>query len=358
MVLHSDHDRMTTLTSWLRTLSLGALVLASCAPAASNAPPLATLPRPASTPTPTAFVLATHPIRVQTQMVAPSDTPPLTATIPDSGPRPPLQWESLTWTSPADGMLLIGIPAGAFWMGSPRDDIYAEPDERPTHRVRLSGFWIDSTEVTNAMYARCVEAGACTPPPTAFAPFSPHPYYGAAAFEAYPVVNVTWQQANEYCTWAGRRLPTEAEWEKAARGLDARRFPWEWIGVADPEKLNFCDQGCAFAWHVPNVDDGYPETAPVGSYPKGASPYGVLDLAGNVWEWTADWYAEAYYSKSPPADPTGPEAGVWRVVRGGSWLDGVHGRVLVHARSANRNSQLPETARSDLGFRCALSAEP
>jgi formylglycine-generating enzyme required for sulfatase activity len=254
-------------------------------------------------------------------------------------------------------MTLIGIPAGGFWMGSGTDDAYAEPDEMPLRRVHLDAYWIDRTEVTNAMFAQCVRAGACQPPPTAFGPFSPHAYYGAAEFDDYPVVNVSRLQAQEYCTWAGRRLPTEAEWEKAARGTDARRYPWEWIGVADPEKLNFCDQGCAFPWSVTDVDDGFPETAPVGSYPAGASPYHVLDMAGNVWEWTADWYSASYFKDSPLRNPPGPESGTWRVVRGGSWLDGVHVRALVHARSANRFYQSPETARSDLGFRCALTAE-
>ncbi len=254
-------------------------------------------------------------------------------------------------------MTLIGIPAGGFWMGSGTDDAYAEPDEMPLRRVQLDGYWIDQTEVTNVKYAQCVYDGDCTPPPAAFGPFSPHAYFGAAGFDDYPVVNVTWRQAQQYCTWAGRRLPTEAEWEKAARGTDARRYPWEWIGVADPEKLNFCDSGCAFPWNVPDVDDGYAETAPVGSYPEGASPYQVLDMAGNVWEWTADWYSASYFDDSPLSNPPGPESGTWRVVRGGSWLDGVHVRALVHARSANRFYQSPETARSDLGFRCALSAD-
>jgi formylglycine-generating enzyme required for sulfatase activity len=358
MVLDSGDGRMISHAFRLRRLALGALVLAACVPRASSPPLAATLAPPASTPTPTLFLLATHPIHLLTQVVTPEQPPRPTATVVDSGPLPRLQAERLTWIAPSDGMTLIGIPAGGFWMGSGEDDVYAEPDEWPLRRVQLAGYWIDETEVTNAMYARCVSAGACTPPPKAFGAFSPHAYYGEAAYDDYPVVNVTWQQASEYCTWAGRRLPTEAEWEKAARGTDARRFPWEWIGVADPEKLNFCDQGCSFLWRVPDVDDGYPETAPVGSYPKGASPYQVLDMAGNVWEWTADWYAADYYKEGPLSNPPGPETGIWRIVRGGSWLDGVHVRTLVYARSANRYYQFPDTARSDIGFRCALSAEP
>jgi formylglycine-generating enzyme required for sulfatase activity len=349
---------MTTHTSSIRALALGALVLAACAPSVVTTPAAATLARPSSSPTPTPFVLATHPIRLLTQVAIPSQTPRPTATIVDSGPLPMLQAESLTWVSPTDGMKLIGIPAGGFWMGSDKDDVFAEPDEWPQRRVQLAGYWMDETEVTNAEYARCVSAGACTPPPTVFGAFSPHAYYGEAAYDDYPVVNVTWEQASQYCTWAGRRLPTEAEWEKAARGVSGRRFPWEWIGVADPEKLNFCDQRCDFVWHVADVDDGYAETAPVGSYPKGASPYKVLDMAGNVWEWTADWYGAGYYKEGPARDPLGPDTGIWRVVRGGSWLDGVRGRTLVYARSANRYYQFPDTARSDIGFRCVLSAEP
>ncbi len=330
-------------------------VLAGCAPA--SPPAVAATPQaPAPTTTPTPFVLATRPLHWITPDVTPTPAPRPTRTPVDSGPLPVLRAERLTWVSPSDGMTLLGIPEGGFWMGSGADDAYAEPDEIPLRRVFLDGYWIDQTEVTNGMYATCVQAGACTPPPSAFAPYSPHPYFGDPAYDDYPVVNVSWDQASAYCTWAGRRLPTEAEWEKASRGTDARRFPWEWIGVADPEKLNFCDERCAFSWHVPNIDDGYAETAPVGSYPKGASPFQALDMAGNVWEWTADWYAAAAYRESPLRNPAGPQDGTWRVVRGASWSDGVHVRSLVYARSANRHYQAPDSTRSDLGFRCALSA--
>jgi len=330
-------------------------VLAACAPAT----PLAVAPAPqtrAPTGTSTPFIFATRPLHWVTPEATSSPAPPPTRTPVDSGPLPVLRAERLSWVSPADGMTLMGIPEGEFWMGSSADDAYGEPDEVPLRRVYLDGFWIDQTEVTNAMYEACVRAGACTPLTSTFAPYSPHPYFGDPAYDDYPVVNVIWDQASAYCTWAGRRLPSEAEWEKAARGTDARRFPWEWIGVADPEKLNFCDERCAFSWHVPNVDDGYGETAPVGSYPKGASPYQTLDMAGNVWEWTADWYAAGAYREAALRNPVGPQDGTWRVVRGGSWSDGVHVRSLVSARSANRHYQAPDSARSDLGFRCALSA--
>jgi formylglycine-generating enzyme required for sulfatase activity len=119
--------------------------------------------------------------------------------------------ESLVWVSPSDGMTLIGIPAGGFWMGSGTDDAYAEPDEMPLRRIHLDAYWIDRTEVTNAMFAQCVRAGACQPPPSAFGPFSPPAYFGSGEFNDSPVVNVSQAQAQEYCTWAGRRLPTEAE---------------------------------------------------------------------------------------------------------------------------------------------------
>lgn len=331
------------------------LTLSACASAAPSTPVLSP-PPPAATPTATPFLLTPRPVQWITPAVSPTPRPKPSATPVASGPLPRLRAESLTWVSPTDGMTLIGIPEGEFRMGSGDDDVYAEPDELPMRRVFLNGYWIDQTEVTNAMFARCVGAGVCTPPPSAFAPYSPHAYYATDEFADFPVVNVTWPQAAAYCAWAGRRLPTEAEWEKAARGTDARRFPWEWIGVADPRKLNFCDQRCPFAWHVREVDDGYGETSPVGSYPDGASPYQVLDMAGNVWEWTADWYAARAYRDGPLRNPTGPEDGTWRVVRGGSWSDGIHVRALVYARSANRYYQAPDTTRSDLGFRCALSA--
>jgi eukaryotic-like serine/threonine-protein kinase len=235
--------------------------------------------------------------------------------------------------SPKDGMTLLYVPAGEFTMGS---DVGPD-DEKPAHTVNLDAFWIDQTEVTNAMYVRCVQAGRCNLPSSTKS-YSRSSYYGNAEFDNYPVIYVSWNQANAYCSWADRRLPTEAEWEKAARGMDGRTYPWD---NDDPtaDLLNF------------NLNVG--DTTPVGSYENGQSPYGVYDTAGNVWEWTADWYSETYYSVSPSENPLGPDSGDIRVLRGGSW-----GSSISNVRSANRDWLDPTGADDYSGFRCSRGASP
>lgn len=170
------------------------------------------------------------------------------------------------------------VPAGEFTMGSDNGDA----DEKPVHTVPLDAFWIDQTEVTNAMYARCVQAGACNSPGSVGS-FTRDGYYGDSEFDNYPVIYVSWNDANAYCSWADRRLPTEAEWEKAARGENALVYPWG--NNFDGTRVNFCDKNCSFDWADKASDDGYADTATAGSYSNGASPYGALDMAGNVWNW-------------------------------------------------------------------------
>jgi serine/threonine-protein kinase len=282
-------------------------------------------------------------------VVANSATPTLTATSapPTLTPAATLTPEPAlgigsTQISPIDNMVQVYVPAGSFQMGSDAGD----SNEKPVHPVTLDAFWIDRTEVANAMYALCVEAGKCPPP---FSPKSDtrNSYYGDAQYDNYPVIYVTWDNANAYCDWAGRRLPTEAEWEKAARGTDERTYPW---GNEQPagNLLNFADSNTNFDWSDRTVDDGYADTSPVGNYPDGASPYGALDMAGNVWEWVNDWYDEAYYGSSPSENPQGPASGQYRVLRGGSWgsSDSV--------RAANRSWYEPGFDY-DVGFRCARS---
>jgi formylglycine-generating enzyme required for sulfatase activity len=194
-----------------------------------------------------------------------------------------------------DGMTLLYVPAGEFTMGSDSGEL----GEKPVHTVYLDAFWIDQTEVTNEMYAKCVQAGQCNPPG-----ISTINYFSILSYAKHPVVYVDWKMANAYCSWAGRRLPTEAEWEKAARGTGAFTYPWG-EGI-DCDKANF-QSSCVG------------ETSPVGSYEKGKSPYGAYDMAGNVWEWVNDWYDDPYYQSSPLSNPLGPDSGKYRGSRGGCW---------------------------------------
>ena len=232
-----------------------------------------------------------------------------------------------TIISEKDGMTLVYVPEGEFVMGS--EDEY---DRSPVHTVYLDAYWIDRTEVTNAQYQKCVEAGACTPPISTSSD-TRDSYFGSSAYSDYPVIYVNWNQAHDYCQWAGRRLPTEAEWEKAARGTDGRIYPWG-NEVPNSTLLNF------------NGNEG--DITKVGNYPQGASPYGALDMAGNVWEWVADWYDAGYYSQSPGSNPGGPASGEYRGLRGGSWRDGVD-----FARSASREWMDPSSSFDVVGFRCA-----
>lgn len=227
----------------------------------------------------------------------------------------------------ADGMTLVYVPAGEFEMGSEDGD----PNESPIHTVYLDAFWIDQTEVTNGQYANCVSSNGCTTLSFEYST-SRTSYFGNAKYVDYPVINVDWYQAQAYCQWAGGRLPTEAEWEKAARGTDGRKYPWG----------NHFDSG--------KYDLFLGDTTEVGSFSSGASPYYALDMAGNVWEWVADWYGT--YPSGKVSNPLGPESGDSRVLRGGSY-SGTDERVL---RSTYRASTTPERKADLYGFRCAQSA--
>lgn len=226
-----------------------------------------------------------------------------------------------------EDMLLV--PEGEFLMGA--DD--GLPDTRPVHRVHLSAYWIDKYEVTNASYRRCVEAGGCQPPKNR-GPFEDQ------ARDQYPVTSVTWMQARSYCQWAGQRLPTEAEWEKAARGVDGRRYAW---GNSQDPILNRDKNG------ENQLNHGEPQ--PVGSFQEGASPYGVLDMTGNVWEWVKDWYAEDFYAVAPTHDPQGPPRGSFRVLRGGDW-----GQSPLELQTSYRGWDEMTYWGPTLGFRCVTDA--
>ena len=229
------------------------------------------------------------------------------------------------WASPTDGKEMVYVPAGEFVMGSREGEGYSE--EHPQRRVYLDGYWMDKTEVTVGEYRRfCGATGRSMPKA---------PKWGWQ--ESHPMVNVSWNEASAYAQWAGKRLPTEAEWEKAARGADGRKYPW---GNQEPgsSRCNLDGRG-----------DGHEYTAPVGSFPSGSSPYGCMDMAGNVWEWCADWYDPNYYKNGPTRNPKGPNSGESRVVRGGSWY--YYSRLV---RCAYRFSSRPPFRSYDfLGFRCA-----
>ena len=259
-------------------------------------------------------------------------------------------------STPPEGMVLI--PAGAFQMGSTTGDV----DEVPIHKVELDAFYMDQHEVTNAEYQVFVAATRYAAPrgigytavyellKQGYAPWDDpdfnHPNQ--------PVTTVTWFDATAYCEWMGKRLPTEAEWEKAARGgLEGARYPW---GDAEPSNTsaNFADSQTEFEWRSANVNDGFLFTAPVGTFPPNG--YGLYDMAGNVWEWCADWYSPTYYSdlqdaESPLRNPKGPDTGERRVLRGGTWY-----RALHTLRTAERISDYPRNSLNVVGFRCAMDA--
>ena len=227
-------------------------------------------------------------------------------------------------------------------------DVLLENDELPAHDVTLDAFWIDQVEVTNGMYGLCVNAGVCRPP-VKLNSDNQDDYFGNPEFQDYPVIQIAWYDANAYCQWAGRRLPTEAEWERAARSDDMRNYPW---GNEPPNEQNS------------NANNIVGDVTRVGSYPTGASPFGALDMAGNVWEWVADYYNAKYYEVSPTSNPSGPDSGGLnhlRVIRGGSFQDN-----LFNLRTSNRGyevgpdpTKLPNESayygRSSVkvGFRCA-----
>lgn len=261
------------------------------------------------------------------------------------------------------------LPAGEFLMGSPEGhDSFS--DERPQRTVFLSAFRIDRHEVTNARYEQFVSATGHRLPanmnPAVTLWEQGHPLAGS---EQHPIVNVSWHDASAYCRWAGKRLPTEAEWEKAARGTDGRLYPWgnEWdltransASYWAGRTIEFKDGAEWKAFWVTGEGaraskerglKGEVLTLPVGSFPDGASPYGLVDMAGNASEWVQDWFEPYYYLKAPPTDPKGPSGILLKVVRGGSWL-----KPARSMRTADRDYGYPEDRPSGTGFRCTKDA--
>jgi formylglycine-generating enzyme required for sulfatase activity len=237
-------------------------------------------------------------------------------------------------------MTLMYVPAGSFLMGAPVENREAEVDEKPQHEVILDSYWIDQTEVSIGMYQKCVEEGACTAP-LRIDSQSRGFYYGNEDYLNYPVINVNWYQAYEYCHWSGRRLPTEAEWEKAATSVvEGANYPWG-------SRLD-----CSLANYYQSTSGCAGDTVAVDSYPNSASYYGAMGMAGNVWEWVADWYNDSYYNDSPSVNPAGPDTGAYNVVRGGAF--NYEGKLL---RITNRGLGAPSNSNFNGGFRCAMDAD-
>jgi len=297
--------------------------------------------------------------------------------------RPQSTTDGEMLVEPITGMAFVFVPAGEFVMGSTEEQVDTALEwcnksygncnqagferEIPQRAVYVDDYWIGQTEVTNAQFQYFVDAGG----------YTTERYWSDEGWQArvannwtgprcldddnfnapdQPVVCVSWYEADAYTRWMSEttretyRLPTEAEWEKAARGTDGRTLPWG--DNFDGALLNFCDVKCQYGWKDSDYDDGYEYAAPVGSYPAGASPYGALDMAGNVWEWVNDWYQDDYYSISPGSNPQGPATGDYRVLRGGSWdLSGYF------VRSAFRYVVRPDLGGNNVGFRCVRSAK-
>ncbi len=245
----------------------------------------------------------------------------------------------------ADGATLLFVPQGDFIMGADADDLLAACQDlrsdcrrewfenvEPARTVTLNAFWIDQTEVTNKMYKTCVDADICKPPFQSDSYKRDH-YFGNPRYDEYPVIYIAWEQAETYCTWAGRRLPSEAEWEKAARGTDGRLYPW---GNNKPTST------------LSNYSLYEGDTTPVKKYPNGTSPYGAYDMTGNVWEWTADWYDGNYYKAAPSSNPTGPYFGIDKVSRGSAWIYYDFDTFVT-----DRYGNAPKTTNNIIGFRCA-----
>ena len=222
---------------------------------------------------------------------------------------------------------MVLVPAGEFRMGS----FGGDPDELPVHKVYLGAFFMDKYQVTVSQYVRFLEATPHDSPPEWTLMNKP-------TNQSRPVANVDWVDADAYCKWAGKRLPTEAEWEKAARGTDGRVYPW---GNEPPTRFH--------ANSGKEVWSNHSALSPVGTFEEGKSPYGIYDMAGNVWEWVSDWYDPEYYQTSPPQNPSGPRRGSHKVVRGGSW--GSNG--ITDLRSSDREIHVPSFRGFGTGFRCA-----
>ncbi|MBN1876263.1 MAG: SUMF1/EgtB/PvdO family nonheme iron enzyme, partial [Anaerolineae bacterium] len=329
------------------------LIAPTLTPSPLPSPQPTPTPLPSHTPTrlpsPTPSATATS---TPTATSSPTPSPTPTATLPPTATPTPTLAPGAAQVREFDGMVIHFVPGGSFLMGATDDDTDALDREKPQHEVMVSDFWMDETEITTDQYRQCVEAGRCEAPITRAA-------YDNPTYGNHPITFISWEQAATYCQWvAGEtgwdvQLPTEAQWEKAASWDPAtgakRRYPW---GDTDP-----FENGVQNYAHIGST------TAAVGSIPGGASAYNILDMAGNVMEWVADWYDEDYYATPDlPSDPTGPESGRHRVMRGGSYAS--HTNYERQLRATHRDFGEPESTAvdrpakgSNLGFRCVVNGE-
>ncbi|MCS6910045.1 MAG: SUMF1/EgtB/PvdO family nonheme iron enzyme [Anaerolineales bacterium] len=354
-------------------LIAGAVLWGSGVLTASDPTPTATMTAPAvamatSTPPPPTHTATPTELPFTPTAATPTATQAQVAVVPSATVSPGVV------VSPKDRMELIFIPPGEFLLGAADDDRNAEPFEKPQLRVYLNGFWIDKHEVTMGQFQDFVnETGYQTTAQNPVGSFGEYVDWGGLVFAPTevrfvlnatyllpegpgtepatafsPAVQVSWRDAQAYCRWAGRRLPTEAEWEKAARGDDGRLYPWGNIfDKTDGTRANYCDRNCRFIQRNPEADDGATRRQDVGKYPAGASPYGVLDMAGNVQEWVDALFDNRGYFRFPTPNPNGTEY----VVRGGSWLDKAEG-----IRTTAKTKYPPYVRNNITGFRCAADA--
>lgn len=335
-------------------------IIAMVLPASPTATPTDTpTPTPSSTPTTTPTDTPT-PTPTDTPTPTPTDTPTPTPTdtpIPTPTASATPTPVSNTLLRDKDQMIMVLVPKGTFLMGSADNDVLAGADEKPQHEVTISSFYMDKYEVSVQQYAgflnflgkyekACYQTdcaypkeriGATTYLSESIADDGTRQYSAVPGYENYPMNHVSWYGADAYCKYVEARLPTEAEWEYAARGTDGRMYPWGNF-PPDPSRAVF-------------KSDDFNNLKPVDALPDGASPFGIFAMAGSMWEWTADWYDAKYYSVSPSVDPTGPES-TYRVARGGSWPNNNEADRI---RSANRQALEPNFISSSVGFRCARS---
>jgi len=309
---------------WIAIGVMGLVVIAACV---IPAPGLRT-PSESETRTPLAAPASETATLARTATLEPSSTPTWTGTEVLEATLTALPGYRMD----AKGVIMAYVPAGVFPMGNDRGGI----DEQPIHPVNLDAFYMDKFEVTNGFYKACVEAGVCQPVRRKSSATRSY-YYDNPDYDTFPVIFVDWNMAQTYCEWRGARLPSEAEWEKAARGGSVVSYPW-----GDTPDCNLANYGNCLA-----------DTSSANIYDLGQSRYGVYNMAGNVWEWVNDWYSEDYYQSSPREDPQGPDTGKEKVLRGGSWKDD-----YAEMRSVNREAENPARFNNLIGFRCAKDADP